>query len=550
VIVLLFLHRRHVKKLRNEDANDKHKSLDFGMDFVEPGGGSGGKRPEMSMAGEKTVHKRGGMSLDIVNSPYLLPPGLHNSRESLRSLSRSISIDDDKYRPATSLAGDNASLRSYPSHPKWGQDDASSVAGSARRAPVDDMQRGLLQNAQRMSRSSPPPDVHSPVDSIVHESTTVATDQGHHETEPPRSLGLGNLSPEAVQPMALGENNDYLESFIHSREPPSVDTREGASDRTSSHVGNEELPGQALTARDPGLKDFNFETNDHQSSFSHQSIHDTPVVSDSTATPAPRISFPLSDGASDYGDDPKSEHALPAVNVSAADEQIIQTDGFSGSANRLTQHFSSFDDGYDPHRLTVAIRPLPPEDPADNAEQRANRIRSFYKEYFDDSKGGQEEYQEDFGPEFYADGVVYDPTTGEYLMGPPKPFAQPVGRRAMTPPPRFQGPARHMATNSAGGFMPPGPRAFSSASGRLPGVRGPRKPPPPPAPLHVLPSPHLLKDDSMIMPIDFAPGTTYKDRREGRPESPRGGLRPYTPVVPSHVPLASSFDDLAAIPSP
>jgi hypothetical protein len=93
---------------------------------------------------------------------------------------------------------------------------------------------------------------------------------------------------------------------------------------------------------------------------------------------------------------------------------------------------------------------LPPEDPADNPEQRANRIRSFYKEYFDErcarrrchratghrlgewsntmsgiiivasnwvdfdeSKNGQEPtYYEDFGPEFYEGGgnagFIYD----------------------------------------------------------------------------------------------------------------------------------------------
>ncbi|KAL1965150.1 hypothetical protein VTN77DRAFT_6063 [Rasamsonia byssochlamydoides] len=555
MVALLILHRRNVKKLKHEDANDKHKSLDFGMDYVEPGGGKGGRKPEMSTTGGEK-HKRGGMSLDIGNSPYLLPPGLHNSKESLRSLSRSISIDDDKYRPATSmLGGDNSSLRSYPSRPGWGQDDASSIAGSARRAPVDDMQQSLLRNAQRISTSTPPPEVSSRIDNNVHESMKAGMDEVHTENGPSRNIGL---SPEAAQQAAshtsvhgvvITESDNYQGPSSHSREP-SLNHREGDKDHTASHTTDEVRPGQ-----DSGLQDFNFALNDHHSSSDHQpipTIQEPPVASGSAAPP--RISLPLSDATSDYGDDPKSEPAPPAVNVSAADEP--KTDGptqSAQSANRRTQQFSSFDDGFDPHLLTVGIRPLPPEDPSDNPEQRANRIRSFYKEYFDESnKGGQEENFEDYGPEFYADGVVYDPTTGEYLTGPPKPFAEPVGRRAMTPPPRFQGPARHMATNSAGGGImpPPGPRAFSSASGRLPGPRAPKKPAPPPAPLRVLPSPALLKDDESINPIDFAPGKTLKDQREGRPETPRGGLRPYTPTVPAHVPLVSSFDDLAAIPSP
>jgi hypothetical protein len=73
---------------------------------------------------------------------------------------------------------------------------------------------------------------------------------------------------------------------------------------------------------------------------------------------------------------------------------------------------------------------------------------------------------------------------------------------------------------------------------------------PPPEPLHVLPSPSMITDDMSVLPIDYAPGKSFKDQQSGRPESPRGGLRPYTPVMPSRSPLVSSFDDLAAIPSP
>lgn len=544
-----------MRKLRHEDANDKHKSLDFGMEVVRSGGGG---KPEM---GEKP-HKRGGMSLDIGASPYLLPPGLQNSRESLRSLSKVISADGDKYRPATSLAahGDNTSLRSYPSHSKWGQDDASSIADSTRQGARDDIQQGLLRNASRMSRSSPPRQTPSPGGSNGHHTVNSTLEKAHMYQAPETG---SNFSHGPFQTdsnhlgLASGDGADgdmghkFSGSSIYVSEPSlRFDLDEVHHD--ANHNTGATLPGQTLPTRDSSLDEFNFATGDSHSSLNRISI---PTIHESAVEPypvgarPPRISLPLSDVASDYGDEPKFAVTPPTVNVSTVPDSPPDGNGPSSASNRLTQHFASFDDSFNPHRLTVGIRPLPPEDPTDNAEQRANRIRSFYKEYFDDTKGGQEEYHEDFGPEFFGDGAVYDPHTGDYFMAPPKPFAQPVGRRAMTPPPRFHGVPRHMGTNSAAGFMSPGPRAFSSASGRLPGARGPRKPAPPPAPLHVLPSPHLIKDDMSIMPIDYAPGKSFKDQREGRPETPQGGLRPFTPALSSHV-LASSFDDLAVIPSP
>ncbi|KAL1872174.1 hypothetical protein Plec18167_006777 [Paecilomyces lecythidis] len=554
IIVLIFLHRRHLKRLRNEDANDKHKSLDFGMDAVESGAGPRPGKPgnlggvEMSEA-EKMDRKGGkGMSLDMVGSPYLLPPGLHGSRESLRSLSRSISIDDDKYRPATSFLGDNASMRSYSHFPK---DDASSVGGASRLGG-DDMNQNLLMNAQRMSRSSPP---------VVSEPLEAPAPAHLNPEEPSREPRLPSM---AFMPMEMPVQNTNPE-HDRSNDLPAE----------NAHTESSDLPGQALSATvhsaeaeavteevshressksppsSPELKSpFSVE------SFSAQMVSDSSGPSDVQRQP-PRISLPFSDAASDYGDMPKFDSDIPAVNIMAAEEEDKQHQQDASARNGPVSELAPAEYTYDTRRLTLGVRPLPPEDPSDNPEQRANRIRSFYKEYFDDNKPGAEGgYSEPFGPEFYGDAAVYDQSTGDILTGPPRPWAEPVGRRAMTPPPRapprFQGGARHMPTGSGGGgFMSPGPRAFSSASGRIPGPpRGPRKPRPPPEPLHVLPTPHALKDDSMILPIDFAPPQTFRDQREGRPESPMGGLRPYSPGVRAHTPLASAFDDLMAMPSP
>jgi hypothetical protein len=192
----------------------------------------------------------------------------------------------------------------------------------------------------------------------------------------------------------------------------------------------------------------------------------------------------------------------------------------------------------------------------DDPEIRANRIRSFYKEYFDDSKpdpsGGQ--YYEDYDENYLGDAAYFDPETNAFVM----PGAQPVHRRAMTPPPRgrFAGPPRAMhgsmgAMSATGPRGAPGPRAYSSASGRM-GPPKMRKPMPPPSALNTLPTPSKLKDDTFALfnSLEFAPPQNYRDRAAGRSESPFGERRPYSPAVPAFTPVVSAFDELAPMPSP
>ncbi|KAF7115244.1 hypothetical protein CNMCM5793_001671 [Aspergillus hiratsukae] len=548
IIVLFYLHRRNVKRLRQEDANDKHKSLDFGLD-LEPRAGS---KPMTQAEKGSNLHAKG-MSLDIGPSPYLLPPGLHGSRESLHSLSRSMLGDDDKYRHASSFVGDNASVRSQP---RVFHDDMSAFSRSQSKASLrgDDMNQGLLYNAQRISRSSPP-------------LYNAPSDGGSLHSPP----GQGN-----GQDMGFQLNLPRSLSPVHI---PGVSSSRGTSpapgghaDGSTSEAHHGHLPQQPpKNAVDPSLE-LHLDTREQQSRPVPEAL---PTNLDSTAPsnqspsmPTPRISLPVSDAASDYGDDRKSYPEIPAVNVYGVEDTQKRDAAPNHAAapaipeEPLQSQNQSLDVRRDTRRFTLGLRPLPPDDPSDNPEQRANRIRSFYKEYFDESKTGRETIYEDYGPEYFQDdghdGYVYDPTTGDYYDAVPAPYAEPVNRRAMTPPPRapprFQGAARHMASGSMGGagdrFNYPGPRAFSSASHRLPGPRAPRKPMPPPSPLQVLPSPHLLKDDSFMMAADYAPGMNFKDKREGRAETPLGGLRPYTPVAPARTPLASAFDELAAIPSP
>jgi len=589
IVIFAYLHRRHVKKLRAEDANDPHKSLDFGWDPKSaPMKGrdkSKKKGTEMSVADlgtEKGSRSERGMSMDMdLGSPYLLPPGLSGSRESLHSRSRTIHSQDDRYRPATTyIPNDSRSMHSYKTG-RRGADDSSSDAGSAsfRRAQGDDMKQDLLGNAQRMSRSMPPTN-RSPIPEI---RTPEAAKELPRKALPssPTSAGLSPSFPlldsrDSVMTddgAGLRKSNNYLGALIHSRDP-SADL----SGQKSEYATPNEFPSTPSSnlQQTPNRKSPPPVINTSKQESTRQS---PPPANDGAVASRPprKQSLPASEqGKYENFFDDSSEHG-DAFKVTPPSPHNSQPEQYEVNRRSSQAYLPQIDEyalgvendvGYDVRRLSMGVRPLPPDDPADNPEQRANRIRSFYKEYFDDSKPGPVhgagEYYEDYDQQYLGDGAIFDPVSGQFVTaqsGPReqrgRPYAEPYGRRAMTPPPRA--PPRfgrpHAATLSGGGrLMPPGPRAFSSASGRFgPSGRGtPKKQLPPPMPLNVLPTPHMLKDDNFAIfnSMDFAPPTSAKDRQFGRPESPRGGLRPYSPAIPAHMPLQSSFDDLAAMPSP
>jgi len=244
----------------------------------------------------------------------------------------------------------------------------------------------------------------------------------------------------------------------------------------------------------------------------------------------------------------------------------------------------------DTKRLSVGFRPLPPDEmmETEDPETRANRIRSFYKEYFEETKPdpnmpmpqySNHTYYEDYDEQYMGDAAYFDPEHNAFVM----PYAQPVSRRAMTPPPsgsRMPGPRPPRGFHSSVGGMSHyggrlsarpgssssssrmGPRPGSSVSNRMAGSRvgssvsgrygAPRKPMPPPTALTTLPTPSRLKDDSFALmgAIDFAPPSTFKDQAAGRSQSPHGERRAYQPKVPVVSPLMSSYDDMAVLPSP
>lgn len=527
LVVLFFLHRRNVRKLRDEDAKDKYKSLDFGMG-PNPGAATNGRarkgapemiNTDMEKARSAPGHDKG-MSIDMdVASPYILPAGLHSSRESFHSLSRSTHDPHDPYGQINfNNNGDGASIRS--STRPYKHDNSSVYTASS--TPNE----GLLKNAQIMPNSLPP-----------------RTESRSPEVKYPEPVAvpLSPLNPRTYEPLPPPP-------------PPPVAPKSPSPPPAASQL--------------PPVQEARATANTSPKPMPRIQSQEAVVQSNSKIT-----SF-MSDSSFGEGfqvTPPSPTQAKPTIDKSAAPATPAPLAPQPRRPERQSQALGlGVDDfGQNTNRLSMSLRPLPPpsEEANESAEQRANRIRSFYKEYFDDSKpepvdagNVYNDYYDDYASE-YLDGTVFDPETGSFVVahaqGPQAPFAQPVTRRAMTPPPRAPprfrsntGPrGTHMSGSSMAstGRMPP-PRNMSSMSGRM----GPRKPIPPPVVLSSLPTPAQLKEDTAIFnAMDFAPPVSFRERQNGmRPDSPLGNPRPFSPLVRPHTPLASSYDDLAAMPSP
>ncbi|TVY49772.1 hypothetical protein LOCC1_G000610 [Lachnellula occidentalis] len=519
----------HVRQQRFEDANDRHASMDFGLgDVPQPGRPKRNKGPnmtEMDLDGEKGASHASQRSMDfnIVESPYLLPPEVQDSRESLHSMSRS--TEADPYRPVTQYyPGDEKSIRSQS------KNNGSSIYTASSMAPSrmhETSTAELLPNASSMPRSYPPRQnsLHQNnalpgfIDSQPPVPPYPSEPQQAHLPEPPTSPRLG----QSLAPLSPAAGDDRA-SF--------------ASDNTGMRQSNNYL-GAFINVEDETPAPLSISPETTRKS-------PPPMINTLPSNPRPQV---LVDVDNEYGDGFMITPPSPGRDAEAMRGQRYSMDV-------PPEEFAQAGlgaPGFDPKRLSMGFRPLPPDavTESDDPEIRANRIRSFYKEYFDDSKpepsGGQ--YHEDYDENYMGEAAAYfDPDTNAFVM----PYSQPVTRRAMTPPPRgrFAGPPRAMHGSMGGMSGPRGqqaPRAFSSASGRQP-----KKPMPPPQALNTLPTPSKLKDDSfgVVDILDFAPPQNYRDRVAGRSESPFGERRPYSPAVPVFTPTVSAFEELAPMPSP
>ena len=616
-MVFIFLHRRHKKKLKKEDEDDAQKALDFGLGethYVEKPGKKtrGGKNnqniPEMSTRDAVATVRRGerGLSMDLgTTNPYLLPPGLEQSRESLHSLSRTLNTGDDKYRSTGFIPNDGS--HSYPSSlrsPK-GDDGSSFTAASTRRFDGTSNQN-LLSKAHRMSGSQ------SRNDSRNQSRNQSAAPIDRKPLAPPKTTQGSDVIRDSyvctrstVRPNAnLRASNNYLGQFISAGGYSEQKENEKSGKQSSSLSKETTLsddpprPLEKTLAKDSNS--INHRTNapapplkeDHTPSRNAATLK-------SEETREPRIpSINFSDSAPLYADftlpsidfsDSQSNQlqkseshnesydskkipnpddrretrqpTLPALDLPHLEEHEQYQQAQPAQQTEEDDYYDEYYDyeeelEYDPNRpLGMGERPLPPDDPSENPEQRANRIRSFYKEYFDESNNAPHVPSRQARHDYYdgSENYTYDgyDVNQYYDDQGSYPTSRGPSRQA-----RFTGPeGRHRATVSAGSYNHPQyPRAFSSASGRYgpPGRRGPpKRNMPPPKPLMALPTPHMLKDDSFLthLPIDFAPPAAFKQQRAGTPDSLRGEMKPYK-AQRAHIPLASSFDDLAVMPSP
>ncbi|EMT64599.1 hypothetical protein FOC4_g10007277 [Fusarium odoratissimum] len=471
-IFLYYLHRKNMKRQMLEDANDPHKSLDFGLDGA--GGKKSARRSIFMGGGEKGLnHKPSQLSMDMnLSSPYLLPPGLQESRESLNSLAKSLGNDNqDPYHPRNS--GKPGSMKMPPSR----MNSLPETPVSATDSKVDPF-----------GTPKAPAPTHQP--------------NSHFDEK-------DGFQPTAIIP-EIGVVSDFDEK------------RDGASVQ----------PPPAVRSKTPEFELPNFSSE-------------------------PANDFPLP---------PAREHEATGLGLNFSLPQPKSPTVTSPDAPKSA--------------------PLPHDRQSDGSNYQsytpAADISSYYEDHEDDSRGRtmqRTSFVEDTpqaGPQYYedvdqgymmgGDQAYFDPETNAFVM----PYAQPVTRRAMTPPPagRRPGPGRpgprpRGPNGSIGGMSYQsgpggrsragsalGPRPDSSASARI--RQPPRKRLPPPAPLTTLPTPSKLKDDNiaLINAADFAPPNTIRDTAAGRSQSPFGERRPYSPSVPAAQTLVSPFEELTALPSP
>lgn len=571
-IIMFVIWRRRQRITKVEEANDKYKSLDFGVD--ESGiahkkkNGPKGQAPEMSMADVRnTLRKDRGISVDLgTANPYLLPPEVQQSRESLHSLSRNLNNGDDKYR-ATTFVPDDGSVRS-PSSLSRG-DGSSTFTGSTRHRTGtmnSDSKTDLLPRL-------PPTREHSETPSVRRPLPAADRTQSGFLAPFPQGTDRNSTLSTGSNTAALRASNNYLGKFIKGGEKqqenkkdeqPGLIVSETEVQVTPPADEPRELPTAVVRNEPPNTKRssslYESKQTDHaiaELADTHNAMHyntapepTIPVIETSSneMDAASQSQFPQRtqskrDPAKDNQQafDANDKPPVPTVNVQHHQRQQPPAE----YADDASDYYD--DDVYDEYQDYVGYargsmlgaRPLPHDDPSENPEQRANRIRSFYKEYFDDSgKQGQANRQTNY----YDGSEQYDDFDYGYY------------EHAHSRGPSIRSDTRHRAfSHGSHVYHSPGPRAQSTMSGQM-GPRQrmpPKKKQPPPKPLMTLPTPHKLKDDDFLPnAIDFAPPQIFKNQRSGTPDSMRGGLRPYSPSVRPHVPLNSSFDDLASVPSP
>lgn len=470
-----------------------------------------------------------GLSLDL-GSPYVLPDAIQDSKESLHSLSRTL---QDPYRH---MALAKSPLNSTTSLAR-GREDKASMSSSSSDGPYSGIQSALLPNARPMSTSTPPPPVRQ--DSLASQTAQAPALQ-----PPEPALTVERRAVRQQNPVAA--SSAFLDTTQRTAKSPSP----GSAIRKGSN-SPEKRAHQPLPIRKP-VQSF------------HRPINQPGILS--AQGKAEHVKKFSEVSASDYGDATQLSPPMPHYAAAArAQPQGSQRHSRSLSLDGPASFpaGTAMTDGFEVEGVDFSIQgvAMPPEDPNDNPEQRANRIRSFYKEYFEENKTGpvvrpkadpRHQYE---NSQIQFEGAYFDPLTGQYhlLDQPHVPAPRPRAMTSHSSVPRLRGGHRsRTSSESTNRYVPsslPSTRQTSLSSRG--GPTAPRKPSTPPTPLQTLPTPHLIRDDSHIFnSIDIAPPVTRRDRIAGRSESPHVQSRPFSPSVRAHTPLASSFSDLTVMPSP
>ncbi|KAL1838332.1 hypothetical protein VTJ49DRAFT_2793 [Mycothermus thermophilus] len=660
--VLFYLHRRNKKKQMLEDMEDPHKSLDFGLE--QKGAAQSSRKSLISRekdGGQQSRYQRQQMSMDMnLTSPYLLPPEVNSSRDSLHSLARTLHGNEDPYRPvAQYAASETGSIRSFRTGNKPGSiyTRSESRADGPRSPGIHSPPPFHRQDSYTKSPLASPSPPHMKSDRALSD----------HSMSPPGSPPRGPLPPigTAISTMPLGPRDENGPIGVALQEPPPIAQRSAARPTPAplqpspadsgmaveygevSNPFEKPLAQEVDTPTDEKPSGLGLAANERTESTQQDSARASmseygsrpsspPQQKDQTAAaskpPVIAEPEPLKYDDMEFAEMPELPREPRSPSPSNANRNTnanldVEEEPRGRNMQRMSHLYEQQQQQnaarqsqlgvpqQDNRRLSVGYRPLPPEEILDSEdpEYRANRIRSFYKEYFDETKPedrppvpqlppqhqqqqqqsqgqGHQGYYEDYDPQYMQDAPYFDPNTNSFVM----PYAQPVSRRAMTPPPsgqRFPGPrgpprgfngpqpspsfppnmrgpprpgssVSNQMGGSAYGSRPGSamsgpygrPRAGSAMSGSRAGSRagGPRKPMPPPADLTTLPTPSKLKDDSLAIlnPIDFAPPESFASRARGRSQSPLGERRPYKPPTAVHSPLVNSFEELPALPSP
>ncbi|KAJ6264312.1 hypothetical protein Dda_0457 [Drechslerella dactyloides] len=611
LIILFVLHRRNARKLKAEDRMDKTKSMDFGLEYPVTGKKGKGGGP----AGNSSGRHKNQLSLDMdVAAPYLLPPELNGSRESLHSMSRVYIADDDKYRPSNSVHrmpygnGSAApSINSQNNMPGSRFNRDSSVYTASIRQHEDSTESltaDLLGHSGKMASTTPVRGASLPSNRNVIPELQVpepALDVSRNTkngNQPAPGPGLHAAQQDGRDSYIDGDSGDLRRSHLHLVPHIGFENAselDASKPNKSTPAGSVELSAQIETA--PSEKE-----SSRDQAPPKPAPHKPPMLKLNEESSFEGLNFGTSVAEAN------SNKPSQVNNDDASLPQLVEPQAQAQATPAQPQNRAStmgglevnYGDRLEPRRLSYGFRPLPPAaEPGEDAEERAMRIRSFYKEYFDDASQGafdyytqtaepsghddhrggpangnqgyyeqdhSQGYNQEYG-DYYQDNVdpVYDQYYDDMYAEQPRPFAEPPTRRAMTPPPRA--PPRFHNNNlprpGSGGSSrgPPPPRSYSSQSNRYngPPPRGTRAPSSlrknavPEEPLLILPTPHLLKEDAFASPIGFAPAPRSRDFRAGTESevgSVRGGMRPYSPTVRAHTPLASAFDELSSLPNP